>query len=182
MQLDVWKSIPYPDNPSGRYYWSSVYYIDSASVSSPSDAYTRTRSLDRGVTRPFVRYEKCIFKSPPGRGNVFLEIPDGTHFGLLPEASGPYTLTTVGRWRLRSSAGRWTYKYLRGPLYWEEVENGQIIGTAATFFGAYQNTMTFAGIFRDSYGDLITGGAFDYRARMWQLRHGTKRREREAPA
>lgn len=182
MQVDLWKSVAYPDNPSGKYYWSSVYYIDSAQAPNPLSAYTQARSLDRGVTRQIVTYEKGIIKSPPGRTSVIATIPDGFSTGLMANAEGPYTLTSVGRWRLQSSAGRWTYKYLRGPVFWEEIADGMITGTAALFFAAFQNTMTFQNRWRDSYGDLIVSGKFDYRARMWQLRHGTKRRERSAPA
>ena len=180
-QIDVWKRIAYSPNPSGFYDWSSVWYIDSSNTTSYANAAVQAYQIDRLTTRQSVLYTKYIVKSPPGRGNVVFTLTDGFNHGLFTNGTGGYSLIEVARWRFKSSAGRWTYKYGRLPLYASDIAGGEIVGFPWLIVGGFINSVVSANKWRDSHGDLLVSGLVTPTVRPWQLRHGTKRRERQAP-
>lgn len=177
-QVDLLKRVAWAPSPTGFYYWSTVYYIDSADTTSPINAGTKARQVDRLTTRQSVTYMRYQIKSPPGRGNVITTFTDGLNTGSFTNGTGTYMLIDVARWRWQSSAGRWTYKYGRMPVYEGDVSNGRFVGFPRLIVLGFINSVVSPGIWRDSYGDLLVRGKVDDRVRMWQMRHGTKRRER----
>lgn len=180
-QIDVIKRVAYTGNPSGWYYWSSVYYLDRADYSSNNAAIIRTRNVDSFVTQANVTYVKYIVKSPPGRANVILTSVDGFNHGGQPTDPNGASLLNVSRLRTRFDDGTWSYRYAGRPMPIGWTDGIRLNATGRMWIGGYINAMATPGgfpRFRNQAGSPIADGIVPELLCMWQLRHGTKRRER----
>lgn len=177
-QIDILKRIAYSPNPSGYYYWTSVYYIDRDLFGSNAACWAYVFNREELITTVDVERMGYRVHDPPGRGNVILEAVFTTPSpGGLPSLGDPM-LINIARWRLYSDTGRYSYRLNRSCLYADDID-GQVLSADGYLRQVTAlNTFLFPGRFRNSYGELLTSGEVARPVTMWQLRHGTKRRER----
>ena len=177
-QVDILKRIAYAPNPSGYYYWSSIYYIDRDEFTLDSNCYFYVFNREELITTTDVERMGLRVHDPPGRGNVIYNLIFGTPSpGGLPSLGDPMIIN-VARWALYSASGRYTYRLNRSALYLDDIDGMQLSDDGYARQVAAKNTLLFPARFRNSYGELLTSGEVARPVTMWQLRHGTKRRER----
>lgn len=177
-QIDHSKRVPFPENPSGFYYWTSVMYLDPADFITEMEARRQALLLEALICLENVQITNQVVKSPPGRGNVIFQRVLNSTFGDISNPSGEYSLINVARWHFFSDSGRKSWRLNRMPL-----RPGDWDGTELTDSGYLQQQGSMGAYIsrewcRNSYGELITSGDVVRRLTMWQLRHGTKRRQR----
>lgn len=180
-QIDVWKKVPWIGNPSGFYYWSSVYYTDRADYSSNTTMINRVRNIDVAVTLADVTYVQYTLKNPPGRGNIVTVITDGFNHGLQPSDPNGYSLLNVCRVRTAHDDGTWSYRYAARPMPEGWVSGRKINATGLMWIGGYLGSMRASSgrpPMRNQAGFPVVGGIVPDLLSKWQLRHGTMRRER----
>lgn len=177
-QFDVGVRCPLKEGSSDFYYWTSVWYFDTADFPSLNAARSRAINLTQGMISQDAQLTRVVTKLPPGRGNVIANANLFNQPGNQFKGTGGWFLGMCGRINLWSTAGRRTYKLWRVPLYESDLEGGKIVGSRALFMQGIVNTMVTSFPCRDSYGDRFVRGSFDGLAHQWQMRHGTKRRER----
>lgn len=177
-QVDVLKWVAYPPNPDGRYYWTSVYYVDRDQFSSAGNARNFCLSLDESLTTQDVWHAGLRVHDPPGRGNViFNQIFTSFDNGLIP-SEGSWSMINIARWSLRSSTGRYSYRLNRMPLRPSDMDGDRLSASGIALQEAGLNTFLIPARCRNQYGELLVSGEVVPTLVKWQLRHGTKRRQR----
>lgn len=174
-QFDWLKSMPYSPNPSGRYYWTNVMYLESTDFPNVPQMINHALSKEKIICRANINVEGYRLKTPPGRGNVVSTVD----FSILqpggqPAIANPYLLT-IARWTLIDDLGRKSYRLVRYPLGEADIIDGKLSPLAMTRQQASLGTYLITGTMRNSYGRVLTTGSVSPLAHMWQLRHGTKR-------
>lgn len=177
-QVDMGKRVAFPDNPDGFYYWTSVYYLESTDFPNDAQARQAPTNLEKLLTTVNVGIIWQRVHNPPGRGNVIFDHSVGFTSGQLPNPSGQYSLINVARWHLFSDSGRRTYRLNRMPLRGGDWDGLELSTVGLARQTSSLNTFIAQGWCRNSYGELLTSGQVVPTLTMWQLRHGTKRRER----
>lgn len=177
-QIDMAKRVPYAYNPSGFYYWTSVYYADRDYWDSNVQMFLDFLQLEKLLTTTDVEIVKLRAHNPPGRGNIVYEqgVSPGNHGVITSE--GEYSMIEVARWHLLSDSGRRTYRLNRMPLRPSDVDGMELSASGLIRQQTSMNTLLAQEYCRNSYGELLTSGDVVRRLTQWQMRHGTKRRER----
>lgn len=177
-QIDFGKKVPYTPNPDGYYYWSSVYYVDDGDFVDFFDMANWANAREKKLCTEDVQFTKVIVKRPIGRGNVVYTLTwPFPQFGDL-DSEGEYSLINVARARLYSASGRLSWRLVRLPLRPSDQDGDRLSASGHLWARAGINTAIASGRWRNSYGELITRSEVVWPLAMWQLRHGTKRRER----
>lgn len=177
-QVDFWKRVPYAPNPDGYYYWSSVYYIDPADDSPDYWWYSTIYEVEEVSTTQSVQRWGFVTKSEPGMGNIINVSPSGgDENGLIPDPDG-YSLLQIARWELRGADGSRSYRLSRQPLRPVDIAGTLLSATGLATQGGALNSFLAKGVFRTRSGALIVSGHVAPEVRGWQLRNGTKRRNR----
>lgn len=180
-QLDILKRVAYPPNPSGYYYWTSVYYYDSDDFSNLLAMRTRALTVDRLHSLDAVEYIRITSKQPPGRGNVVSAISAVGNVGLITGWGTEYSLLNVGRLLLYYADGRSSYRFWRAPVAMDWIEGGEFNAFARARMASYINNQGPGAAGREARnqtGAICVGGLSPTRVSGWQMRHGTKRRRR----
>jgi hypothetical protein len=180
-QLDLSKRVPYAGNPSGWYYWTSVYYFESSDFTSLFDMRVRCLNVDRLHTLDVVEYQFMLMKQPPGRTTVVGVVDMRPNVGAIATAGREYNLLTVGRLITRFEDGRSSYRYWRAPALYEWFHGGAWSAAAQAYMGSFINNMRQVSghqAARNLTGARCIGGVISGSPSSWQLRHGTKRRRR----
>lgn len=178
VQIDIVKRLPFEENPSGWYYWTSVYYADRLHWASYEQLALDVVNLEKLLTTEDVDLTNLRIKNPPGRANVVLAqnftVPQ--HGTIASEDAWSYIM--VARWRLFDSLGRMSYRLNRMPLRPSDIDGQNLSASGLTRQNTSKNTLLGQGWARNSHGALLTSGEVVPKLTMWQLRHGTKRRRR----
>jgi hypothetical protein len=178
IQIDVIKRVVFPDTASGFYYWTSVYYALESSWSNLLQAALAVNQLDKNLCTADVNQRGLRIKRPPGRGNVVLAQNYSINQpGSLP-SEGEFHLINVCRWWLFDSAGNRSWRLNRMPLRPSDIDGDQLSATGLTRQQTSMSTFISQSWTRNSHGNKITSGQVVQGLSMWQLRHGTKRRNR----
>lgn len=178
VQVDAFKFVDYEPNTSGRYYWSTVYYLDTDDFVDLEalSVYVQHREEYSNTELVFPYYIQI--KEPPGRGNIVYEQSAYTGQGGLWPDDGNHSLIMVARWSLVSDTGRKTYRLHRMPIPNDYLDGPNWTPTGKSNLDGQLTTLLLEAKCRNSYGELLTEGAVSATPRMWQLRHGTIRRNR----
>lgn len=177
-QYDVGKRLPVAGIGSGWYYWTNVYYNDTADFPNAAQARLAVLVLDQ-----FIRTEDALgtgirIHQPPGRGNVVENtVFPGTSGGFQP-SEGSFSIINVARWEFRSSTGRYSYRLNRMPLRPSDMDGDRLSSSGMSVQVGLLNHYLLQGWCRNSYGELLTSGRVVPALVKWQLRHGTERRAR----
>lgn len=180
-QYDIVKRIAYPPNPGGYYYWSTTLYYDTADFGSAAQALNRALNVDRIHTIDQAQYMKVVVKEPPGRGNVIQTVTPFSTFGMIASTTEPFSLINVMRLQMFYDDDRHSYRYMRMPILdiWTAGESltPYLLARAASYINNQKAVSGFPAA-RNQYGGSCTAGLSPTKLSMWQLRHGTLRRER----
>lgn len=178
VQVDVLKRVEFPDNPSGYYYWTSVLYIDADEFASYFLLQNYVIPRERLICTEDVQFMGIRIHNPPGRGNIVYEEDfSGLSRGMI-ESEDEYSLINIARWRLYSDTGRASYRLNRMPLRPSDQDGQQLSDSGLLVQQTSLNTLLLPGRFRNSYGEILASGTVVRPLTQWQLRHGTKRRQR----
>jgi hypothetical protein len=168
---------PYPGNPDGYYYWTQKLYANPAD---PTDFPSYVGALEE----PYFTWH--LFKTqinrlritmPPGSNTVLENAFAFNHNGNNTRDL-PTILQNVARANLWVGTQYVGYKLLRGMIGTEEITNGEI------GFGIWFALQTYWGPALIDAGLTTSDGTpidrieVDRQIHHWQLRHGTKRRQR----
>jgi hypothetical protein len=178
VQIDIAKRVVFDPNPSGFYYWTSVYYADLEDWPNYSQLALDVVQLEHLLCTEDVELTNLRIKNPPGRTNVvFSQNFITPQFGDIP-SEGEFSLIQIARWHLFDDEGRRSYRLNRMPLRPSDWEGQELTPSGMLRQVTCLNTFIGQGWARNSHGSLITSGEVVQRLTMWQLRHGTRRRRR----
>lgn len=178
VQVDIFKFVDYAPNASGRYYWSTVYYLDTDDFDDLEDLMVYAFHLEEYSNTELVFLYWVQIKEPPGRGNIIHEQTAYTGQGGLWPDDGDHSLITIARWSLISDTGRRSYRLHRMPIPNAYLDGPSWTSTGKSNLDGQLTTLLLEAKCRNSYGELFVEGAVSEMPRMWQLRHGTIRRNR----
>lgn len=178
-QIDAGKRVSYAPNPDGFYYWTSVWYLDRADYSNDNSLYTDVSQAEALTCLTIVQGTQFNVKHAPGRGGVVTVIDRTLNFGGIPYDGSGYSMINVARCTWRSNTGRYSYKLVRLPLMASQMSGRYLVGVGVPNVQAMINGVLATAPIRNQYGERIISGKVDPLIHMWQLRHGTKRRERD---
>jgi len=178
VQVDVFKFVDYTPNTSGRYYWSSVYYLETDDFDDLEDLSVYCQHVEEYVNTELVFLWYIQIKDPPGRGNIIYESSLYTGQGGLWPDDGDHSLIMIARWSLVSDTGRKSYRLHRMPIPNSYLDGPNWTDAGKGILDGQLETLLLEAKCRNSYGELLTEGAVSATPRMWQLRHGTCGRNR----
>lgn len=177
MQIDWQLRYPYAANPDGHYYWTNTYYLVTPD---PLDFPAYIPRIETPMLYGMLhdcQANRLLVTTPPHSGIVQENAFSFNHAGN--KSSMDTILENVARVHFFIGAEYAGYKILRACIGTEEIEPD---GTL--------NATTRANLQRDYADGLIANGltndqGIEYSSAVvsplihhWQLRHGTKRRQR----
>jgi len=170
-------SIPWPNVDGGQYYWQHGSYVDTDDF--PNDAQMILACVGDFrllyTSQVHVRQIRWTF---PGTETVYLETSNSsTRMGELAPQTG-YNILIAARWRMRGEDGSYTYHLHRQPVGEDYLIDGVWSDVGYTQQNTRMGTFINQGIYRTPTGSLIAEGEVAQLPVGWQLRHGTKRRNR----
>lgn len=177
VQVDLQWRYAYAANPDGWYYWTSTYYLDPPDPTNFVAYLPALHLAARSAALYETKENRARVTMPPHSGTVILDTNTHDQFGESV-LGGPTILENVARlsfWVGRQYVG---YKLLRGAIPVAEVEDGRLSDNAYSWL--VENTAVLlldAGICTDA-GVPIERVEVSPLIHTWQLRHGTKRRQR----
>lgn len=176
-RFDIQHRAPYAENPDGYYYWTNTFYLD---VPDPAHA-------GPAISHIFEGYQVVNYHSVQ-RNWIRLAVPPGhtpyifDSFAFNTPGStaltDPIILENVARVHLFVGHDYVGYKLLRGTLSEGEVTGGVIDSGAVARIEDNLTFYWFQNDLRTHEGEVIDSLVCDPFAHHWNLRHGTKRRER----
>lgn len=178
-QVDMGKKVPYSPNPDGFYYWTSVYYLDRADYSSDNALFTDASQCEFLTCLSIVIGTYGNVKHAPGRGGVASHIDRSHPTGGIPYDGNGYSMINVARVEWRSSTGRYSYKLVRQPLMASQMDGIHLVQVGVPSISAQMAGCLATAPLRNQYGERLTSYHVDPLLHMWQLRHGTERRQRD---
>jgi hypothetical protein len=168
---------PYPANPDGYYYWTIAHTVDTpdptnfpAYVGHVEDVVRVTMHEDAQVNR--VRVQAPPNSDPPLENAFVFNAP-----GFSPYTDGVILVNAI---RVSWYVGTVLvgYRLLRALLTNGQIEDGRISASLRAYVEDYYVTGCLALGCRDNAGNAWTSAYVHDAISTWQLRHGTKRRER----
>lgn len=163
---------------SGYYYWTTNYYWQSDSVSVADGpglnaclALARAVSLDS--TTDVLWRARTV--SGPGSSTQW----GGFGFvGDLPDTDYLYTYLSVARVQGICEDGSQWYKLLRCPLRPEDMEGSDLSNAMYDYLNDVYLPLLAVAPICNKRGQLLISAVVRPELHQWQLRHGTKRRNR----
>lgn len=172
-------SIAMPELPSGRYYWQHCLWVDSSDW--PNNAQMGLQVLvDMTLLYSSTVKIHGIRWYDPSDGSVFF-----SQVYFTPQPGGQpavteYNIFMAARWRMLTANGVRSYHLHRQVMPESYYENGEYTTLGRTQSQIRINTFIGQGVYRASNGHLLTEGHLAPKIASWQMRHGTKRRQRRA--
>lgn len=181
-QLDYQMRAPYPPNEDGYYYWTNAWIVNA---SSDSMAIIRINQVDAavdGMTLTVVEQVRLNAKRSPGVGGVYHSISLGLEDGDVPTGTSGYLLINYMKVDLYVGERLAGYKRWRMPFRIEDLDGERWTPAAQSIVQSRFNELVAQSTLAARSGEVITGAVVDPLVRQWQLRHGTKRRDRRVIA
>lgn len=168
-------SCEWPGLPDDLYYWQHCFWVDRADFSSDVSMDNATLNDFKLLYTNQVRFWGTRYIVPASSGIHYQAIYGFPQFGAQ-SAQVNHNLLISARWQMRGSDGSYTYHLHRQPVGENYLEGGDWSAVGLIQQQTRMNTYIAQGIYRTHTGALITSGHVVARPTMWQLRHGTKRR------
>jgi len=157
------------------YWWQHCYYADT-------DDFPSIGQLSNAVVGVMANlYTNQVNR----RGHRIYAVGSGAllrdnYFGAgnpcLRPARSDTNILMAARWRLRGEDGSYSYHLHRRLIGSEDQRDGVWTDAGYTQQVTSASTFVIAGFFRTKTGSLIDSFTVAGQPSMWQLRHGTKRR------
>lgn len=170
-------SLAWPEGVDGRYYWQHCLYVDTDNFDSVFDMALEVINDMKLLYTSQVRFHGLRWFLPGTETIVFSQTYTVPQFGSLSSVENP-NLLICARWRLFGDDGSYSYHLHRQPIGADYLENGGWSSVGGAQNANRVNTFIAQGIYRTKTGNLIASGFVGSEPVPWQLRHGTKRRER----
>lgn len=177
-QFDVEQRAPYSPNPSGWYHWTNSYIINAANDSQAFDFIGDIDQAARNLLAKPGRQVRMTLKRTPGMGGVYQSIGLSNEAGARPESPNGYNLLLYLKVVLYVGEEAVGYKRVRLPWSQEHFTGDLWTPTAMAAARAPFLTLIGNGVLAARDGRVITNALSDPFVRQWQLRDGTKRRQR----
>jgi len=171
--------MPWPGVAGGVYFWQHCYWIDT-------DDWTNIFQANIDINTDFGSLYTSQVRR---RGNRIYDAVTGAllltgYYGSGNPCSRPArpnpTLLIAAKWYLFGDDGSESYHLHRAPIGEDDLENG---GWSTAGYGrqvVHAALWRNQGYYRTKTGALITSERVRATPIGWQLRHGTKRRNRQA--
>ena len=170
-------STAWPGVEDDTYYWQHCGWVDNSDFSSNNQMALAVLNDFKLLYTTQVRIRGARYIVPSSGGIVLEQIYAASQTGTQPAQVNP-NLLIAARWQMRGSDGSYTYHLHRQPVGEDYLEGGEWSALGLTQQQTRMNTYIAQGIYRTQTGALISSGHTVARPTMWQLRHGTKRRDR----
>jgi len=168
---------PYDANPDGYYYWTNRFYLRIGDTPFPINDYVHIFEGYQVVNFYSVQFNWFNLSSPPGEEPFIFDASMGNDPGstLL---TGDFILENIARVHFFSGEDYVGYKLLRGVVGVDEVTDGLLSSTALARLQDNLEFYWFQNDMRTHDDRAITSLEVKPEIHHWNLRHGTKRRER----
>lgn len=168
-------SSPWPGVAGDEYYWQHCGWINNADFSNNVQMGLAVLNDMKLLYTSQVTVHGTRFIFPGSGGIEYEAIYAAGQHGSLSEQVNP-NLLIAARWQMRGSDGSYTYHLHRQPVGENYLEGGVWSAAGYSQQQTRANTYIAQGIYRTQTGSLITMGDVVATPTMWQLRHGTRRR------
>lgn len=177
-QFDVYQRIPYPDTDDGHYYWSNAWIINVSTDAEASAAITPVRNAARGILARPGEMVRMDLKRTPGMGGVYQTVNLGLLSGGRLASPNGYNMLLYCRVLYYVGDELVGYRRARMPWSIEHYDGAYWTTDARNMARGGSNNLIADGLLAARDGRVIDRSESDPLVRMWQLRHGTKRRNR----
>lgn len=177
VQIDWQLRHPYDANPDGWYYWTNTYYLVAADpLDFPSYVPRIETPMLYGMLHE-TQANRLKVTMPPHSNTVLENAFSFNHVGN--KGSLPTILENVARVNFFIGETYASYKLLRGCIGNSEIEADGTLNatTRANLQRDYADGLIANGL-TDDTGTEFTSAVVSPLLHHWQLRHGTKRRQR----
>lgn len=177
-KLQVQLRIPWPDNPSGYYYWVQGMHYNTADPPPGGEPFPYWWSvfLNRITLMPVQRYGSRV-ETSPGSGVWAAPTFTPPSNGLFP-SDGAFSLYACLLYRWLSGGSVVSSQLIRQPVLNAAMVGGKLDEGYRLYCEGIAGEPITKGRFYTADGHLIDGCYVDGGLHSWQLRHGTKRRNR----
>lgn len=176
-RFDIQHRTAYAGNPSGFYYWTNSFYLD---VPDPAHA-------GPSISHIFEGYEVVNYHAVQ-RNWIRLAVPPG-HTPYIFDSfafndpgnsvlTDPFIIEDIARVHFYVGEDYVGYKLLRGTVGVSEIEDGYLTDSCRSRIEDNLSFYWFQNDLRTHDNRVITSLRCDPKAHAWNLRHGTKRRQR----
>lgn len=169
-------SAEWPEGVDGRYYWEHCEWIDR-------DDFTSNGQMGLAVINDLkllytsqVQFHSTRWFDASDMSLFFQQTYSIVQHGSLSPSESP-NLLMCARWRMHGDDGSYTYHMHRAPVGNDDLIGGVWSDDGYIRQSTHLNTYVDQGIYRTQTGSLITSGTVAQLPVMWQMRHGTKRRQ-----
>lgn len=177
VQVDYQLRYPYAENPDGYYYWTqSVYLVAETPLDFPSYIFRVQQPMSQGMMNT-VKFNRLLVRMPPHSDTV-LENAFAFNVGgnITP---GDTILENIMRVHFFIGEQYASYKLLRGCVATSEImPDGTIDPVKVAYVQAYYADAAITNQWTNDQGVAFTSAIVQPTIHHWQLRHGTKRRQR----
>lgn len=170
-------SLPWPGLGHPDYRWEHCFWVNSSDFSSNAQMGLAVVNDMKLFYTNQVHLLGTRWYTPHTTTVIFQQSYGPSQVGSQG-AQANYNILVSARWRMHGNDDSYTYHLHRQPVGETYLEAG---GWSATGYSQQQtrmNTYIAQGIYRTGTGSLITTGDVAVEPVQWQLRHGTKRRDR----
>lgn len=176
-RFDIQHRTAYAGNPSGFYYWTNSFYLD---VPDPAHAGPAISHIFEGfdvVNYHVVQRNWIRLAVPPGHTPYIFDATGFNDHGntLLTD---PFIIEDISRVHFYVGNDYAGYKLLRGTVGVDEIEDGYLTDSCRSRIEDNLTFYWFQNDLRTHDNRVITSLRCDPKAHAWNLRHGTKRRQR----
>jgi hypothetical protein len=176
-RFDIQHRTAYTLNPSGYYYWTNSFYLDIPDPAHAGPAITHIMEGYTVVNYFAVQRNWIRLAVPPGHTPyIFDAFAFNDHGNTL--LTDPFILENVARVHFYVDSEYVGYKLLRGTVGEGEVTDGKLSDVARDRITDNLTFYWFQNDLRTHDNRVITSLACQPEIHAWNLRHGTKRRQR----
>jgi hypothetical protein len=161
---------------AGFYYCSMIWYAFASNDAELAHAREGAiRITSELLARNTVIWDLFV-ESPPGGTVIEHSHPSWSHPVLSGELMPAECTVFIS---LRSGGRQVSYKRVRGPVRKEDMDdNSELTDWALNYYQSVADLIGSYGCFTNAAGVPIEGAVVQRAVANWQLRHGTKRRNR----
>lgn len=177
-QFDYQMRVPWPNQPDGYYYWTNAWIVNATTDAQSNTRLTQIDTAVDGMTLNATQQVRVQRKRSPGMGGVYSNTTLFNDPGSLPTGTSGYNLLWYALVRLYVGTEQVGYKRWRAPWRYSDMAGPLWVPGVTTTLSTRFGTLIGLGALAARDGRVIDGFQVDPFIRQWQLRHGTKRRER----
>lgn len=170
-------SCPWPEGNDGRYYWQHCAWVQDTDWDNNSEmALACFTAISELYTSQILFYGHRFYD--PSDDSIVFQQTFTSPFACDLSPVENLNVITAARWRMVADDGSYSYHLHRRPIGEEDILDG---GWDPDGYDRQQlalNNFLDWGFFRSHTGSPLNSGIVAPAPVQWQLRHGTRRRER----